>query len=131
MVLLPGRLTLKRGRTVRGRLGLVVALITFVWLLTPAWAAVSPQKVKLLCAQAEAHERLGDWEKACAVYEKLLSLDRNLTAVRERYRFCLRRYHQVLRHRDATYLNEVLPLKYTQAVRLYEIVLHNLLDGGL
>src|SRR5262245_384031 len=118
------------GRTLRRRVGLTAALLSLVWLLSPAQAADS-KKVKLLRSQAEAYERVGDWDKACGVYEKILSLDRNLPEVRARYRICLRHYHQVQRHRDSVYLKEVLGLKYTQALQLYEVVLRSLMESSL
>ncbi|HYT90426.1 MAG TPA: S41 family peptidase, partial [Gemmataceae bacterium] len=61
----------------------------------------------------------------------VLALDRNHPGIRERHRNALRRLFQVRRHQDRAYRDEVLTLKYTQALRLYEIVLHNLLEGSL
>jgi carboxyl-terminal processing protease len=104
-----------------------------VWLLTPALAApLSPEKIRQLRKQADQYERQRDWEKACEVYERLLGYGRNLPELRERYRNALRRFYQVRRHsRDDTYLKDVLSLKYSQALRLYEVVLYNLLEGSL
>jgi carboxyl-terminal processing protease len=113
---------------------LTAALLASVWLLAPAEAAPSPEKaekIKVLKARAESAERISDWAVACDAYEKILALNRNLPAVRERYRNALRRYYQVRRHQDRVYRDEVLSLKYTQALHLYEIVLHNLLRGSL
>jgi carboxyl-terminal processing protease len=86
---------------------------------------------KSLRDQAERLERLGDWGAAAEKYDELLRLDRRQTAVRERFQYCLRRYCQVTRLRDSSYRKEVLSLKYPQAVRLYEMVLQNLLQQSL
>jgi carboxyl-terminal processing protease len=130
MVFSQGRLTLRSGPFFRRGLTFSAALLLCaVWLLTPALA--DQARVKQLRKQAEAFEREHDWDKACDAYEALLRLDRTLPGIRERYRNALRRYYQVRRHRDATYLKDVLTLKYKQAVRLYEIVLFNLLEGSL
>src|SRR3954454_21456088 len=91
----------KRSANLRRKLALTAALLASVWLLTPAEAATSlekAEKIKNLKARAESAERLSDWATACDSYEKLLALNRNLPAVRERYRNALRRYYQVRRH---------------------------------
>ncbi len=115
----------------RHRLGMTAALLCGAWLLTPADAGTSPEKVKQLRKQAEQYERRSDWYDACTVYEKLLKATRNHPEIRERYRNALRHYYQVLRHRDPGYRKDVLGLKYTQALRLYEIVVYNLLDSSV
>jgi carboxyl-terminal processing protease len=124
---------LRSGSSRRYGLRITAALLLGVWLLTPALAAPpSPEKIRQLRKQADYYERQRDWEKACEVYERLLGFGRNLPEIRERYRNALRRYYQVRRHRDDdTYKKDVLSLNYSQALRLYEVVLYNLLEGSL
>ncbi len=117
--------------TWRHRLHVLAALLVGLLLLTPAFAALDAKRVRQLRKQAEAYERQHDWDRACETYETLLRLDRTLPGVRDRYRNALRRYYQVKRHRDDTYQKYVLTLKYPQALRLYEFVLVNLLEGAL
>ncbi|HYV39914.1 MAG TPA: S41 family peptidase [Gemmataceae bacterium] len=102
-------------------------------LVTPPTApALGPDDpVKILRAEAESLERAGDWGKAAVKYEELIRLDRTQAVFRERYQFCLLRYLQAVRFRDGSYQKDVLTLKYSQAVRLYEIVLFNLLHNTL
>jgi len=112
---------------------LVVALGPLA-LVLPQSAPAAPdlgEPAKILRAQAEQLEKLGDWGAAADKYEELIRLDRGQIAARERYNYCLRRYFQVVRWRDPSYRRDVLTLKYPQAVRLYEIVLHNLLYHSL
>jgi carboxyl-terminal processing protease len=106
------------------------AVLCGLLLLSPAFG-LDVKKVRQLRKQAENYERQHDWDRACDTYEALLRLDRTLPGVRERYRNALRRYYQVKRHNDDTYKNDVLTLKYTQALRLYDFVLVNLLEGSL
>jgi carboxyl-terminal processing protease len=87
--------------------------------------------LKNLRSQAQAAEKIGDWGAAADRYEDMLRLDRQQPGIKERYQHCLRRYFQVVRFRDASYRKEVLTLKYSQALRLYEIVLYNLLNNTL
>jgi carboxyl-terminal processing protease len=96
----------------------------------PAPAAFTQdEQTTPLRTQAEQSEKLGDWGAAAGKYEELLRLDRDQAFIRDRYRYCLRRYLQVVRLQDPSYQKEVLTLKYPQAVRLYEIVLYNLLNN--
>jgi carboxyl-terminal processing protease len=123
---------LRSGSERRHGLTIVAALLVGAWLLMPAFAApLSPERLKQLRKQAEYFERQHDWFRACEAYEEMLRLNRNLPGVRQRYRHALRRYYQVRRHRDDTYLKDVLGLKYSQARQLYEVVLFNLLEGSL
>jgi carboxyl-terminal processing protease len=110
--------------------GLLLAL----GLLLPQSAPASldiQQPASTLRAQAERLEHQGDWGSAADKYAELLHLDRGQPFVRERYKYCLRRFFQVVRLREPSYHREVLTLKYPQAVRLYEIVLSNLLNHTL
>jgi carboxyl-terminal processing protease len=93
--------------------------------------AIAGDSIKPLLAQAEQFERQGDWERAADKYEEILRLSRNHPGIKERYNHCVRRYFQVLRLRDDSYRKDVLSLNINQAMRLYEIVLHNLLHNTL
>jgi carboxyl-terminal processing protease len=117
------------------RRGLVmIAVLSPLALTLPLSAQVVLQldeQAKTLRAQAEQAEKLGDWNEAASKYEELLRLDRDQTLIRDRYHYCLHRFLQVVRLQDPSYQREVLTLKYPQAVRLYEIVLYNLLNNSL
>jgi carboxyl-terminal processing protease len=93
-------------------------------------AAIDPIKFKALRQQAEFHEQQGEWDKACAIYESILRLDRN-PEIQARYQICLRRYWQVRRHSDFSYRKEVLSLDYGQSLRLYTMIRDTLLDNAL
>jgi carboxyl-terminal processing protease len=97
----------------------------------PAASSLDDEQLNTLRAQAEQSEKLGNWGTAASKYEELLRLDRDQAFLRERYRYCLRRYLQVVRLQDSSYQKDVLTLKYPQAVRLYEIVVFNLLNNSL
>ena len=81
--------------------------------------------------QAEQLEAAANWAAAAEKYDELFKLDRTQLFARERYQHCLRRFFQIVRFRDGTYRNDVLSLKYPQTMRLYEIVLNNLLASAL
>jgi carboxyl-terminal processing protease len=76
--------------------------------------------------EAQEFERLGQWEKACESYARLLAQDRQQPEVRDRLRQCIRRLHQARRHRDPIYLSRVLTLPMSQALALYVEVLTKL-----
>jgi carboxyl-terminal processing protease len=87
--------------------------------------------VKALRRQAAELERQGQWDRACDLYDELLRLDRNQPRLRARYRHCLRRLYQVRRFQDPSYREDVLSLKYPQAVELYSLVVGSLLNNSL
>jgi carboxyl-terminal processing protease len=97
----------------------------------PGVPAALDTPAKVLRDQAERLEKLGDWGAAAEKYDELLRLDRNQPEVRKRFQHCLQRYFQVVRLRDPSYRKDVLSVKYSQAMRLYEIVLFNLLNNTL
>jgi carboxyl-terminal processing protease len=102
------------------------------YLTAPSSApAFHGETVKSLRAQAEQFESVGDWEHAADKYEEILRLNRNSPGIKARYNYCLRRYFQVLRLRDPSYRKEVLSLSFPKAMRMYEIVLYNLLHNTL
>jgi len=125
-----GGTTLKIRQPWRRGLVLAVVMSPLALLLAPP-ALPAGEPTKLLRAQAEQFEKLRDWGAAASKYDEILRLDRGQADVRERYNYCLRRYYQVVRLRDPSYRKEVLPLKFPQAVRLYEIVVFNLLHHAL
>jgi carboxyl-terminal processing protease len=113
------------------RRGLLLAIVAvpLAYLVAPLTALAVDDKA--LLEQAAQYERAGDWGAAAEKYEEILRHDRTQTAIRDRYRHCLQRYFQVARLRDPSYRKDVLSLKLTQAMRLYEIVLFNLLNHSL
>jgi carboxyl-terminal processing protease len=108
---------------------LMVPLSCFLPQSAPASSHDDPLQV--LKADAQRLEKLGQWGEAADKYERILQIDRTQADVRQHYQECLRRYFQSVRLRDSSYRKEVLSLKYTQAIRLYEIVLYNLLNNTL
>jgi carboxyl-terminal processing protease len=115
----------------RRGLFLAVLLVPLAYLTAPSPAAAHGDTVKTLRLQAEQYESVGDWEHAADKYEEILRLHRNDKDIKKRYNYCLRRYFQVVRLRDPSYRKEVLSLNYSQAKRMYEIVLFNLLNNTL
>jgi carboxyl-terminal processing protease len=110
-----------------------VALLLGLALLTsPLIAASLPtQELKTRQLRAKQYESLGQWDKACDEYAAILRVNRGLTDVRESYHRCLRRYHLIFRHRDESYRKEVLGLKYSQALRLCELVVKYLTENAV
>jgi carboxyl-terminal processing protease len=69
--------------------------------------------------EAEAFERQGRWDRAGEAYLKLLGLDRNQPAVRERLVLCLRHVQLARRHADPAYRQQVAQLPLPRALALY------------
>lgn len=69
--------------------------------------------------EALEFERLGQWDKACETYARLLAQDRHQPEIRDRLQQCVRRLHQSRRHRDPVYRSKILSLPVTQALDLY------------
>ncbi len=111
------------------RLGFLVGLISLI--LPSQVLALSQEKIKELRTQAESFERKSQWDKACILYGEILQHRRHFTGIRNRYKNCLRRYFQVLRHQDPSYQQEVLTLKISRALRLFEFVQINLTDNSI
>jgi carboxyl-terminal processing protease len=126
-----GTLLQSRHHLWRRGLLLTVLMLPLAYFTVPATADPSGNPIKGLLAQAEQYERLGDWEKAADRYEEILRLNRKQAGIKEKYSYCLRRYFQVVRLRDTSYRKDVLSLGYPQAMRMYEIVLYNLLNNTL
>ncbi len=91
-------------------------------------AADAPSPVAADPARQEAreYEQLGQWDKACEVYVRLLAQDRQQPDLRDRLQQCIRRAHQVRRHGDPVYRDKVLTLPVSQALGLYVEVLTKL-----
>lgn len=79
-----------------------------------------------LLLKAEQFERQGQYNDALDLYEQMLLQDRSSAEVRERFQACLRRVHQVRRHRDVSFRNTILSLPIEQAIKVYSEVLTNL-----
>ncbi len=116
----------------RGLALATLALGATAWIVAPAPANPSgpvavpgPQAHEArdpALATAQEKARLGRWAEACKIYDELLRHDRSRADLRQQFHYCFRRYQQVQRHRDATY-RDVLGLSYSQALRLYEMML--------
>lgn len=81
-------------------------------------------------SRAEVHEKNGEWDKACEIYEHLLRAHRS-KELKDRYRLAVSRVAQMRRHRDVSYQKEVLSLQLPQAIELYGIVRDTILEHGL
>ncbi len=103
-------------------LGLVAVALSFF----PAALLASPTKIKTLRVQAMHFEEEGQWDKACDLYEAILQLDRKQAGVQKRYIHCLRRYWQVRRHSDESFVKALSRLEQGQALRLYALFLDTL-----
>jgi carboxyl-terminal processing protease len=93
--------------------------------------AITPDRLHELRSQALACEKKGEWVRACKLYETILNVRRDYPDVREHYSHCLRRYFQVRRHQDASYHKEVLSLRYSQALQLYQYLTMHLLQESV
>jgi len=103
--------------SLRHRLRTALFVMGMVLFVPQLWAAADASPT--LRRQAEQFERRGEWARACELYEQLLSKERNLPEVRERYLHCLRRAHQARRHRDPTFLQQARDLPLSTAVEAY------------
>lgn len=107
----------------RVRLWLSIAVCSFSLFLPAARAAESLADLR---QQARQLERDGDWAKACSFYAYILTKDRTLTDVRERFQTCLRHCHRVRRHQDSSYRQQVLNQDAPVALQVYGEVLEQL-----
>jgi carboxyl-terminal processing protease len=102
-----------------------VAVLWTALILPSAWAAPD-EKVDALRHEAELAEKAGQWEKACYLYDQLLTKHRSLPEVRERFRTCLRHANLLQRHRDQTYRQQVLSQDQRVIFRIYREVVTKL-----
>jgi carboxyl-terminal processing protease len=112
-------------RVLRRWLSVTVVVFGTACILPPLQAA-HDTAAESLRTKAGQFEKDRQWDRACEVYEQLLTRERGLHGVRERYLECLRHARQVSRHRDETYRQQVLNLKLSRALDLYEEVLGEL-----
>ncbi len=112
-----------RTRRVRPWLGLMVAALWVLAFLAPLQAARLPGGLDELRLKAEECEKRGQWADACACYQQILRSDHDRDDVRERLQDCLRHVHQLRRHRDDSFLRNVLNRKLPEALDVYEEVL--------
>lgn len=118
----PGRWVLGYRRYVRAGLGWTILVVGVAWLTPPAvWAA----PLDLLREAAQLEDQ-GRWVEACELYEQILHEDRNTPEVRARLQNCWRHIHQIRRHRDASFRQQVQALSVTQALNVYAEVLAKL-----
>jgi carboxyl-terminal processing protease len=69
--------------------------------------------------QAQKAEIVGDWNRAAEVYRQLYARERGHTDLRQAYQRCLRRAHQVARHRDPSFQQQVRTMGFPDALLLY------------
>ncbi len=105
------------------------ACLTLVLGTPSLWAQSAKNQVSLL-ARAELHEKIGEWDRACEIYEALLRSDRS-KALKDRYRTAVNRLSQFRRHRDLSFQKEVLSLNLPQSLELYALIRDTLLEHGL
>src|SRR5262249_6821957 len=74
--------------------------------------------------EAEQFEQNGQWAKACAHYDRLLSQDRNQPEIRERYQRCLRCAQLVRRYQDASYRVLLSNLSLEDSLKVYGEILN-------
>lgn len=106
------------------RLWLGIAVISFGTLFLPAASAA--ESLDDLRQQARQLEKDGDWARACSFYAYILTKDRTLTDVKERFQTCLRHCHRVRRHQDLSYREQVLNQDVPVALKVYGEVLEQL-----
>src|SRR5207248_1809365 len=114
----PGRCRVSRTRNWSGRLGAVVTVVG-VFVVVPNGGTAAPVPPDQLRQQALEYERLGQWDRACEAYVKLLAEDRQQPELRERLQQCVRHLHQARRHRDSIFRSKVLSLSMPQALGVY------------
>ena len=97
---------------------------------TQGFAEPTPKEQKLL--QKAIHwEKTSRWDKACVLYKKLLHQNTKSKFYRGKYFHCLRRYLQVVRHKDPSYRKDVLSLNYGKSLRLYTFLMTFLQNHAL
>ncbi len=117
-------------RTWKGSAGrwFSVAVGAALAVVVRASAADAPRQVEAETSrqQAREFEQSQQWDKACEIYVRLLAEDRQQPELRDRLQACVRRLHQVRRHRDPVYRNNLLTLPVSQALALYVEILTKL-----
>jgi carboxyl-terminal processing protease len=114
-----------RTRIGSGRIGVVVAAFG-VLVVAPPHGPAAPAPDDQVRLEAKEFERLGQWERACEAYAKLLAENRQQPELRDRLQQCVRHLHQARRHRDPVYRTKVLALPVSQALDVYAEVLGKL-----
>jgi carboxyl-terminal processing protease len=89
-------------------------------------AAEKPERLEDIRRQAREAEKRGDWLKACWRYDEILRRDRTNVEAREAYHRCLRHHQITTRHNDRGYRDLLAGLVPSQALDVYEQVLHAL-----
>lgn len=102
-------------------LALAFAVLTTA-LSAPASAAPPDPRLDALRREAQAAESNLQWEKACELYEQLLSLNRQQPDARRHYLLCSRHANLIRRHRDPTYRQQILNRELNFAFKVYREV---------
>lgn len=108
-----------------------VALLGFVLAsgFQSLWGASSNEKIDGLLSRGRQFEANGQWQAASQAYRSALELQSGNVVAREGYFRTLRRWLQDRRHRlDPSYSRELLPLRFAQALKLYEYLLSYLAE---
>ncbi len=97
-----------------------------VLLGTPFTAAADLKTLNALRREAQAAEANHQWDKACRLYDQLLTLDRNQPQARDHYFLCFRHASLVSRHRDPSYQQQFLNQDTPFALKVYREVVGKL-----
>jgi carboxyl-terminal processing protease len=104
------------------------------WLLPQASATSSAvttlpaNRIKQLSDEALILEKQGRWADAWQKYNEILREDRAYPEIRQRLQQCARRWQQLRRHAEKAYRDQVLRLKYSEILNVYEGLLRDLQD---
>jgi carboxyl-terminal processing protease len=104
----------------------VAALALVLTCFLPALQAGLPPKLEDYRSRAAECEKKGQWTEACSLYNQILRSDHSLEDIRERFQVCLRHVHQMRRHRDPSFLKNILSRPLPDALDVYEEVLFRL-----
>jgi carboxyl-terminal processing protease len=88
--------------------------------------ASTESTLREILQQAKQWEDNGQWVKAIELYEQIPARDRKGSEFQEHFQNCLRRVHQLRRHHDSTYRNQVLSLSWSNGLEVYGEVLTKL-----
>lgn len=107
------------------RLWLGIAVLALCSISFPRSLSAA-ENLEELRNQAIKFEKERDWSNACSFYAFILTKDRTLLDIKERFQTCLRHLHRLRRHEDTSYRQQVLNLEITVALKLYGDVISQL-----
>lgn len=106
----------------------VIGTAPVLWVVllgVPAAPAADRKVLDALKREAQIAEADHQWDRACRLYDQLLTLDRHQPGVREHYLLCFRHANLVSRHRDPSY-QQFLSQDTPFALRVYREVVGKL-----